>query len=453
MTTNNRFSNIPTNSYVPSSALSNLSLSNFDSSSSYHHQSPQSHRLHNFDNNIDSLSSKTKLRDYSSIKSSRQNQSINDNNMTQVSTIDNENGNDNLSEKFSDLQSSYDDVLKEKKILNYKIDLLKDTIEEMLEQGAESKRREREMRNECEMTKRKVIDMSCDMERARNLLTTKDNLIKEAGLMFYDDVEADQTNNENSLTSVIPTALLSRTMVNFFEKLKGKTIDEKITNLYNDYNEMKEELNELKELERRHENQKKEQNAKKMNDVQNENNLHKEIQTISEKNKELTKQLNDMKFRLGDIEQDRTSLLHDKSSLEGTLKRTNQQLKRAEETEQELRNERRKLKQDLHNFDMKINDLETNNSCFTDRIEKHRKIAVRNQRTIYRLKQKLRQFVQIDENSNYLITIGDEDDGTDDIDNNSIATTSTSSLSQYSTDSQFSIQQMKNIDNKLRTDE
>ncbi|KAI3385835.1 hypothetical protein SNEBB_000593 [Seison nebaliae] len=372
MTTNNRFSNIPTNSYVPSSALSNLSLSNFDSSSSYHHQSPQSHRLHNFDNNIDSLSSKTKLRDYSSIKSSRQNQSINDNNMTQVSTIDNENGNDNLSEKFSDLQSSYDDVLKEKKILNYKIDLLKDTIEEMLEQGAESKRREREMRNECEMTKRKVIDMSCDMERARNLLTTKDNLIKEAGLMFYDDVEADQTNNENSLTSVIPTALLSRTMVNFFEKLKGKTIDEKITNLYNDYNEMKEELNELKELERRHENQKKEQNAKKMNDVQNENNLHKEIQTISEKNKELTKQLNDMKFRLGDIEQDRTSLLHDKSSLEGTLKRTNQQLKRAEETEQELRNERRKLKQDMREHKILLQEMTEENRRLEERLRRRK---------------------------------------------------------------------------------
>uniref|UniRef100_A0A3Q3J3J5 Myosin tail domain-containing protein n=1 Tax=Monopterus albus TaxID=43700 RepID=A0A3Q3J3J5_MONAL len=81
-------------------------------------------------------------------------------------------------------------------------------------------------------------------------------------------------------------------------------------------------------------------------------------------------QISDLKFKLVKAEQDATALEQNVTRLEGQVTRYKSAAENAEKVEDELKAEKRKLQRELRSALDKVDELESNNSHLSKRLEK-----------------------------------------------------------------------------------
>ncbi|XP_061548362.1 leucine-rich repeat flightless-interacting protein 2-like isoform X11 [Phycodurus eques] len=91
---------------------------------------------------------------------------------------------------------------------------------------------------------------------------------------------------------------------------------------------------------------------------------------IIELQRDSSRQISDMKFKLVKAEQDVTALEQNVSRLEGQVSRYKSGAENAEKVEDELKAEKRKLQRELRSALDKVDELESNNSHLNKRLEK-----------------------------------------------------------------------------------
>ncbi|MEQ2242999.1 hypothetical protein ILYODFUR_002549 [Ilyodon furcidens] len=91
---------------------------------------------------------------------------------------------------------------------------------------------------------------------------------------------------------------------------------------------------------------------------------------IMELQRDSSRQVNDLKFKLVKAEQEVTALEQNVTRLEGHVTRYKSAAENAEKVEDELKAEKRKLQRELRTALDKIEELESNNSHLNKRLEK-----------------------------------------------------------------------------------
>ncbi|XP_013873280.1 leucine-rich repeat flightless-interacting protein 2 isoform X2 [Austrofundulus limnaeus] len=91
---------------------------------------------------------------------------------------------------------------------------------------------------------------------------------------------------------------------------------------------------------------------------------------IMDLQRDSSRQINDLKFKLVKVEQEATALEQNVSRLEGQVTRYNSAAENAEKVEDELKAEKRKLQRELRSALDKIEELESSNSHLCKRLEK-----------------------------------------------------------------------------------
>ncbi|XP_061697375.1 leucine-rich repeat flightless-interacting protein 2 isoform X20 [Syngnathoides biaculeatus] len=92
--------------------------------------------------------------------------------------------------------------------------------------------------------------------------------------------------------------------------------------------------------------------------------------SINDLQRDSSRQISDMKFKLVKAEQDVTALEQNVSRLEGQLSRYKSAAENAEKVEDELKAEKRKLQRELRSALDKVDELESNNCHLNKRLEK-----------------------------------------------------------------------------------
>uniref|UniRef100_A0A3B3U2T1 Leucine rich repeat (in FLII) interacting protein 1b n=2 Tax=Poeciliinae TaxID=586240 RepID=A0A3B3U2T1_9TELE len=91
---------------------------------------------------------------------------------------------------------------------------------------------------------------------------------------------------------------------------------------------------------------------------------------IMELQRDSSRQINDLKFKLVKAEQEVTALEQNVTRLEGHVTRYKSAAENAEKVEDELKAEKRKLQRELRTALDKIEELESSNSHLNKRLEK-----------------------------------------------------------------------------------
>lgn len=91
---------------------------------------------------------------------------------------------------------------------------------------------------------------------------------------------------------------------------------------------------------------------------------------LIEMQRDTSRQINDLKFKLVKTEQEATALEQNVTRLEGQVARYKSSAENAEKVEDELKAEKRKLQRELRSALDKIDELESNNSHLSKRLEK-----------------------------------------------------------------------------------
>lgn len=91
---------------------------------------------------------------------------------------------------------------------------------------------------------------------------------------------------------------------------------------------------------------------------------------IMELQRDSNRQISDLKFKLVKAEQDATALEQNVTRLEGQVTRYKSAAENAEKVEDELKAEKRKLQRELRSALDKVDELESNNSHLSKRLEK-----------------------------------------------------------------------------------
>lgn len=91
---------------------------------------------------------------------------------------------------------------------------------------------------------------------------------------------------------------------------------------------------------------------------------------LTELQRDASRQMNDLKFKLVKAEQEVTALEQNVTRLEGQVTRYKSAAENAEKVEDELKAEKRKLQRELRSALDKVDELESNNSHLNKRLEK-----------------------------------------------------------------------------------
>uniref|UniRef100_A0A3Q3ACN7 Leucine rich repeat (in FLII) interacting protein 1b n=1 Tax=Kryptolebias marmoratus TaxID=37003 RepID=A0A3Q3ACN7_KRYMA len=91
---------------------------------------------------------------------------------------------------------------------------------------------------------------------------------------------------------------------------------------------------------------------------------------IMDLQRDSSRQINDLKFKLVKAEQEATALEQNVTRLEGQVTRYKSAAENAEKVEDELKAEKRKLQRELRSALDKVEELESNNSHLCKRLEK-----------------------------------------------------------------------------------
>lgn len=266
--------------------------------------------------------------------------------------------------------------------LNYRVEQLKDIMEENEDKFYRLKKDFKEKNQDLETSKRMHNALQKKYEDLQEALRQRDELIQEQGLVMVggnmimgsDDDEDDDVDKEYSSRSTQryrPT-LLSQEAAQLLESAGDGTLESRLKNLAEEKKHLTDEV-------RRLQNELDEERSKDggMNNTSSssmENGVSDMM--LLEIQREASKQISDYKFKLQQAEQEIGSYQANITRFETQLQRYKATAEVLEKSEDEMRAEKRKLQRDLRSALDRIEEMQMTNAHLEKRLEKMR--AARN---------------------------------------------------------------------------
>lgn len=271
-----------------------------------------------------------------------------------------------LDEKYKKAMMMNAQLDNEKHSLVYKVELMKDQVEEMEESFTQLQREYKDKCRDLEMQKRTVKDMEFDYNIAKEQLAIKEKLIQESGLVIVSSDEGVLSLEKCLPNGQIPqggSLLISSDSAELLEKAGVGSLDDRLrcfldekTNLLKEIKSLKDELEEEK--------------SKREHKTSSVPQINGPEMQLYEVQREASKQIHEYKLKLQKAEQDITNLEGTVNRLETQVKRYKQETEDSEKLEDELKTEKRKLQRELREAQTRVEELSNQNKHLQNRIDK-----------------------------------------------------------------------------------
>lgn len=277
-----------------------------------------------------------------------------------------------MEEKYKKAMMTNAQLDNEKHSLVYKVELLKDQLEEQEETLTELQRQYKDKTRELENQKRLYSDLNTECSMVKHQLELRDKLVKESGFALVSNQEGELSIERcpmlnGTVTATTGSLLISSETADILDKIEG-SLDEKIKKLAEEISSLKKELRTTQdELD-----EEKTKSRHKSRDVLEVNGPEMQLYEIQ---REASKQIHEYKLKLQKAEQDITNLDGTVNRLESQLKRYKTDSEEYEKMEDELKTERRKLQRELRECQNKVEELTNSNRHLQNRLD--RKVAAR----------------------------------------------------------------------------
>ncbi|CAF4457406.1 unnamed protein product, partial [Rotaria sp. Silwood2] len=249
-----------------------------------------------------------------------------------------------LETKYKTSMIANSSMYNEKQALRYQVDTFKDILDEHYETLNQAKRQLKEKSKDFDLQKRTLTELQREHNQLKEILAHREKLIQESGMQLLIGDEVVRNNSEEKLSSVFPTGIVSQETLALLNSLGKGSIDEKLKRILNEKREQFEQIVKLKsELD---EEKTRLRTLEKQIPKFNDTNQNVNSQTDSEQQKQLTKEITDLKNRLQRLEADNLSLQQENKRYDAQLKRHKQQTDDAERVEEDLKQERRRLQRE-----------------------------------------------------------------------------------------------------------
>ncbi|CAF2508626.1 unnamed protein product [Rotaria sp. Silwood2] len=272
-----------------------------------------------------------------------------------------------LETKYKTSMIANSSMYNEKQALRYQVDTFKDILDEHYETLNQAKRQLKEKSKDFDLQKRTLTELQREHNQLKEILAHREKLIQESGMQLLIGDEVVRNNSEEKLSSVFPTGIVSQETLALLNSLGKGSIDEKLKRILNEKREQFEQIVKLKsELD---EEKTRLRTLEKQIPKFNDTNQNVNSQTDSEQQKQLTKEITDLKNRLQRLEADNLSLQQENKRYDAQLKRHKQQTDDAERVEEDLKQERRRLQREYRDMKSRYDDLLLENQRLQDRID------------------------------------------------------------------------------------
>ncbi|XP_022085944.1 leucine-rich repeat flightless-interacting protein 2-like isoform X2 [Acanthaster planci] len=280
-----------------------------------------------------------------------------------------------LEEKYKKAMMNNAQLDNEKATLIFEVDMLKDRQEELEEAMLEVQREARDKHRELESKKRENLLLQKEVDSLKEMVTQRDTLIAEHGLLLVGDEERlsdkdlpeGQASHKPKLPKVGTIVVVSPEAAELLEVVGDGPLDVRLKRFVE---ERKELLEKIRRLEIDLEDEKdKVATAERRRPAQTSSVNGPEIDVLDIQ-REASRQVNEYRFKYQKAEQELATLEGHVMRLEGQVKRYKTAADTAERVEEELKQERRKLQREIRTLKDKNEEFETENSHLTKRLEK-----------------------------------------------------------------------------------
>ncbi|XP_042619621.1 leucine-rich repeat flightless-interacting protein 2-like isoform X29 [Cyprinus carpio] len=267
-----------------------------------------------------------------------------------------------MEEKYRKAMVSNAQLDNEKTNMMYEVDTLKDSLTELEEMLFETRRELEEKCKDLEREKHAHSILQFQFNELKETLKQSEELLTKHGIVLGPDLatngetgeevgKADQ-NSQTASTEI-------REGSSVLEIRLRKLVDER-ENLIEQVKRLKDQLEQKKQKNGT-------EDASSPEGGVLENGADSNIMDIQ---RDATRQINDLRFKLVKSEQEVTALEQNVTRLEGQVTRYKAASENAEKVEDELKAEKRKLQRELRSALDKIEELESSNSHLSKRLEK-----------------------------------------------------------------------------------
>uniref|UniRef100_A0A668AHP6 Leucine rich repeat (in FLII) interacting protein 1a n=1 Tax=Myripristis murdjan TaxID=586833 RepID=A0A668AHP6_9TELE len=274
-----------------------------------------------------------------------------------------------VEEKYRKAMVSNAQLDNEKNNLMYQVDTLKDSLMELEELLSESRREYEEKVKEYEREKHAHSVLQFQFNEMKETLKQSEELLNKHGIVLGPDLningEVIEGETEGS-SSGDPASRLAQDSQT--SPMEGNSMLEiRLRKLVDEREKMIEQVKKLKaQLE-----QKTQRNGMESGSGADGEILENGTDpSILELQRDSNRQISDLKFKLVKAEQEVTALEQNVTRLEGQVTRYKSASENSEKVEDELKAEKRKLQRELRSALDKIDELESNNSHLSKRLEK-----------------------------------------------------------------------------------
>lgn len=241
----------------------------------------------------------------------------------------------------------------DKAALGYQLELLKDRIEELHEEYAQLQREHREKCSAHERLKREHASLEREVAAARGAVRARDHAAHVAGYAFVD-----AAGDAQQPTDGPPLALVSHSAQQLLDDAGEGTLDVRLQKLVSSKQSLESEVRKLKL-------QLNEERAARHNGVANHHDQHLETELET-----LRKSVSEAKGRAARAEAEAALQAAATARLEAQLQRLRARQDHQDEHEELLKQERRKLQREAREALNRVEELETENSHLTKRLDK-----------------------------------------------------------------------------------
>lgn len=256
----------------------------------------------------------------------------------------------------------------DKAALGYQLELLKDRIEELHEEYAQLQREHKEKCSTLERLKREHESVKRELDAARDAVRARDYAAAAAGFAFVEAAALANSNEDEgaaplagigqAVGSVPPLALVSHHAEQLLNDAGEGTLDVRLQNLLSSKQSLESEVRKLKL-------QLNEERAARQNGVANHHDQEYENELEAAR-----KSAMEAKGRAARAEAEAALNAAHVARLEAQLARLKARQDHQDEHEEQLKQERRKLQREAREALNRVEELETENSHLTKRLDK-----------------------------------------------------------------------------------
>ncbi|XP_059891517.1 leucine-rich repeat flightless-interacting protein 2 isoform X35 [Gadus macrocephalus] len=278
-----------------------------------------------------------------------------------------------VGEKYRKAMVSNAQLDNEKSNLLYQVDTLKDSLTELEELLAEARREYEEKNKDHEREKHAHSILQFQFNEVKETLKQSEELLNKHGIVLGPDlninggiVEPGTDGSSEPGSPLGPDHMASPTEGN------SSMLEIRLRKLVDEREKMIDQVKKLKaQLE---------QKTAQKNGTESSLSTDGDIlengtdPNLLEQQRDASRQVNDLKFKLVKAEQEVTALEQNVTRMEGQVTRYKSASENAEKVEDELKAEKRRLQRELRSALDKVDELESNNSHLSKRLEKMKSI-------------------------------------------------------------------------------